>query len=128
VLNPVWLLGDTQRNREWPFKWLPQYILWALWFLRNPACNACSVVIGVSHRTRTVAWARGDGHTYVDGWNWGYCKADESKLILPFVSYRSAGFKVFDVSFRGLEFMWGWKTSGAFTPGMIRIANAKNAT
>jgi hypothetical protein len=106
VLNPVWLASDEHRNLTWP---------WFLWFLINPCANLLSVVLGVSHRTRTVTWARGEGWTYTDGWNWGWTVTLESKLRLPFVSYRG----------RYVEWSVGWKTSGAV--GLtFRKARAKN--
>ena len=107
VLNPFWLASDDERNRAWP---------WLLWFCINPFCNLLSVVLGISHRTRTICVAKGDGWTYTPGWNWGWSMAEESRLRLPFISYRG----------RWFECMIGWKTSGALGTS-FRKANARNA-
>ena len=101
-----WLAGDVERN--------PAYSSFR-WFFTNPFCNLCSVVIGISHLPRTVYVARGDGHTYTDGWNWGYSVADGTTKKLWFISHRG----------RFVEWSAGWKTSGAFG-GAFRIARAKN--
>lgn len=99
-----WLAGDDLRN--------PAVPAWR-WFLINPCCNFLSVVVGISHLARTVNYARGDGWTFVDGFNWGYSVADGCTRKRRFLSYRG----------RFFECMIGTKTSGAV--GMsFRIANA----
>lgn len=107
-INPVWWASDIMRNPNWP---------WLIWFLRNPMCNFHNVIIGIAHKERTVAYARGVGWTFVDGWNWGYVQATDGWLKRPFISYRG----------RWIECMIGWKTSGAFGYS-LRRANAANAT
>lgn len=135
-INIFWLASDEERNPQWPqitgLNWLlalpgPR---WLLWFLRNPFCNLASVVIGICHRDRTVCYARGSGWTFVDGLNYGYSRADGSKIKLPFVSYRGLfGFRVpfSPWRFRGFEVKLGWETNGALSTGTLRMANAENA-
>lgn len=110
VLNPIWLASDIERNMAF---W------WINWFRINPFCNLMSVVLGISHRSRTVYVSAGDGWTYVDGWNRGWIKADESGLVLPFRSYRGR------FLWWHIECMAGWHTSGRL--GLtFRTANAQN--
>lgn len=128
--SPIWLLSDDLRDPAWPLAptawWLCWWrvlllipgVRWACWLTRNPACNFFSVVIGIAHRTRTVYVKNGDGHTFTDGWNKGWIKADESALLLPFRAYRGR-FLLWQI-----ECMIGWKTSGGFGAS-FRRANSK---
>lgn len=127
VLDPIWHLSDDQREMAWPLAptawWLCWWrgllmvpgVRWLCWFIRNPACNFFSVIIGIAHRSRTVYVAKGDGWTYTNGLNYGWIKADESNLKLPFFSYRG----------KYIELMLGWKTSGGFAAFPFRRANSK---
>lgn len=108
ILNPVWLLSDELRPAGWS---------WPRWFLRNPASNLFSVVLGICHKSRVVSWARGSGWTYVKGFNWGWSVPVGGCLPRPFVSFRG----------RWVECMTGWKTSGALTLLDMRRAGSPNA-
>jgi hypothetical protein len=106
-INPLWWMGDAHR---------PASAGRIAWFLRNPFANFFAVIVGVSHRHRVVHYAKGPGWTYSTlGWNWGYTVPITGCMPRPFVSYRG----------HWVEIAAGWKTSGAFTPLQIRMANSK---
>jgi hypothetical protein len=101
-INPLWWLGDAHR---------PASKGVVGWFFRNPCANLFAVIIGITHRTRLVAYARGDGYTYAEaGWNWGWSVPFRGWLPRPFISWRG----------ERIELAIGWKTSGAFTPTSTR--------
>ena len=108
ILNPIWLMSDTERNMAWP---------WWRWFLRNPFCNFYQVVIGIAHKPRMCAWLRSPWTFAEKGWNLGYIQADGSWLKLPFISHRGTC----------VEWCAGWMTAGGFAM-TIRRANSPNAT
>jgi hypothetical protein len=121
-INPLWWMGDVKRDAQWPQVWWLNWLLGvpgvrlACWTFRNPCANLFAVIIGISHRSRTVHYANGPGWTYSTfGWNWGYSVPHTGIVPRPFVSYRG----------RWIELAAGWKTSGAFTPMQLRIANSK---
>jgi hypothetical protein len=109
AINPVWWLGDVERNPNWS-RWQ--------WFLRNPLCNFHAVIIGVADCFRTVYWSKSPWSFAPDGgWNYGYTIIDGGCIPLPFISWRG----------KRIECMIGWKTSGFFGYA-LRRANSPNAT
>ncbi|HPS76517.1 MAG TPA: hypothetical protein PLS53_00015 [Thermoanaerobaculaceae bacterium] len=115
-LNPFWWLSDTERNMAWP---------WLKWFLRNPATNFFSVIMGVAHRARTVHTLKPGEYTLApQGFNIGITVVQKPwwaqvlwPLVYPFLSYRGEKW----------EWVTGWKTSGTFSLITFRRANAPNA-
>lgn len=124
-LNPLWWMSDEERNPAWPqirglnwLLWLPG-LRWVCWFTRNPFCNLASVILGIAHCSRMVAYAKGDGWTFAEqGWNYGWVRADGSSWRLWFISYRG----------RWIECKIGWETNGALAIlPTLRKAHSKNA-
>jgi hypothetical protein len=116
LLNPFWWLSDTERNMAWP---------WWQWFLRNPATNFFSVIVGVAHCYRTVHALRPGEYTLPPrGFNAGITVVDRppwarvlSPVVYPFMAWRGEKY----------EWIVGWKTSGTFSLITFRRANAPNA-